>query len=141
MKRNEFIRNISLLGVGLSLTPTRLFALSDHSRIALPNQAVHIPHGNFANTDIERIRIAELDVEVSVQRFMRNGITDCRDDIVIYTIERGSEMALISSNEAGIVVTGFIKGLCIEKSDSSFTLSTKSHRMEIRDDEILVSHR
>lgn len=137
----EFIRNISLVGVGISLAPTQLFAFSDQSRIALPNHAVHIPHGNFANTNLERIRIAELDVEVSVQRFMRNGITDCRDDLTVYTIERGSEMALISTNESGVIVTGSIEGLCIEKSDSSFFLSTKSHRMEIRDKEILVSQR
>lgn len=141
MKRKEFIRNISLVGGGISLAPTRLFAFSDQSRIALPNYAVHIPHGNFANTNLERIRIAELDVEVSVQHFMRNGITDCRDDLTVYTIERGSEMALISTNESGVIVTGSIEGLCVERSNSFVSLSTTSHRMEIRDKEILVSQR
>lgn len=141
MKRKEFIRNISLIGACISLAPTRLFASSSNSKIALPSATTHIPHGNFADANTERIQILELNIEVSVQRFMRNGITDCRDDLTVYTIERGSEMVLISSNESGVIVTGSIEGLCIEKSDSSFSLSTKSHRMEIRDKEILVSQR
>ena len=131
MKRKEFIRNISLVGAGISLAPTRLFAFSDQFRIALPDHAVHIPHGNFANTDLERIRIAELDVEVSVQHFMRNGINASQEDVSVFTFCRDNEFLNVCFDDEGCHTAGKISKLETSHSKNRFSLTNTRFEVEL----------
>jgi hypothetical protein len=132
MKRKEFIRNISLVGVGTSLAPTQLFAFSDKSRIALPNHAVHIPHGNFANTNLERIRIAELDVEVSVQHFMRTGIETDQKDISVFTFHKNGQLLTVCFDNDGCHHSGELVELKTSIGKNRIVLSDNRFEVELK---------
>ncbi len=139
MKRKEFIRNISLVGVGISLAPTRLFGNSAKTTIQLPQASIHVPHGNFANTELEKVLVPELGISISVQRFMRNGIVESENDLTVYTFEKDSETLLISQQNSEIASNGSITGVSLNRLDELISLSNSSHRIEIRNNQILVS--
>lgn len=128
MNRLEFIRNISLTGVGISLTPTRLFADSKHTTVQLPQPAIHLPHGNFAATQLESIHIPELELSISVQHFMRNGLGRCEKDLTVFTLTRNDEVAVMGSD----TVSGFIGGLNITAVKGAFTVANESYQLELR---------
>jgi hypothetical protein len=102
MKRKDFIQRISFLGVGLSLAPWKLVSAKSSIQIfALPNATVHIPHGNFAASESEKLTISEFNLECAVQQFMRNGIEPNDDDLKIVTFQSGQEWMSISITRNG----------------------------------------
>ncbi len=112
MNRKEFIKNISLVGLGVSLTPTRLFASNSPTKsYRLPKPTVHIPHGNFDALEIEKLTIPELNIECTVQQFMRNGISECDDDLTVFTFVSGNEQ----------------QSICITRDGNRFTDGNISH--------------
>lgn len=128
MKRKEFIQKIGFVGVGLGLTPWKLFsATSSTQRFVLPQPSVHIPHGNFAAVEVDKLKISEFDLECSVQQFMRNGIQPSNDDLKIHSFQRNGAFFLVSITRNGIVTTeGGFEGLRINIDSfdsSSFTIS------------------
>ncbi len=102
MKRKDFMRNMSYIGVGLSLAPWKL-ATSKPSiqRFRLPPASVHIPHGNFASTIPAITRIDKMDLDISIQVFMKNGIKQTNDDLTVYSFKKEFEILNVS----------FIKGI------------------------------
>ena len=113
MRRKVFIRNMSFIGAGLSLAPWNLAtANSSIQRFRLPPASVHIPHGNFATAEIEKLTISEFDLECSTQVFMRNGIEQCDDDLTICSFQRADELLTVCFTANGKPLTqGQIKGL------------------------------
>lgn len=130
MKRKEFIRNISLVGAGISLAPTSLFA-SSKQRIQLPEAVLHIPHGNFASQNLERILIDEMAVEVSVQHFMRNGIGRSQKDISVFTFYRKNEVLNVCFDEGGCHTSGEIGGFKLNKSNKLFSLKNNRFQLDL----------
>tara|TARA_R110000868_G_scaffold140638_8_gene356482 strand:- start:385 stop:747 length:363 start_codon:yes stop_codon:yes gene_type:complete len=104
---------MSFIGAGLSLAPWKLAtAESSIQTFRLPPASVHILHGNFATTEIEKLTIPEFDLECSVQVFMRNGIAPCDDDMTICTFQQGDETLHISYlKNSESMAEGGIKGL------------------------------
>ena len=131
MKRKEFIRNISLVGVGISLAPTELFG-SSKQRIQLPEAALHIPHGNFAHLNLERILIEEMEVEVSVQHFMRNGIGRSQKDISVFTFYRKKEVLNVCFDAEGCHTSGEIGGFKLNKSNKQFSISNNHFQLDLK---------
>ena len=131
MKRKEFIRNISLVGVGISLAPIRLFASPSNAQIALPSATTHIPHGNFADANTERIQIPELDIEVSVQHFMRTGIEIDQKDVSVITFWRNQEVLNVCFDKSSCHFSGQIPGLKTAKSKHHFTLANNRFELEL----------
>ena len=115
MKRKEFIRNMSLIGVGLGLAPWKLATANPSiQKFRLPPASVHIPHGNFASSQLEKLTISEINLECSVQLFLRNGIETCESDLIVCSFQRGDEILLVSYTESGeSSVEGKIEGLKI----------------------------
>ena len=130
MKRKEFIRNISLVGAAISLAPTSLFALSKRG-IELPEPAVHIPHGNFADLKLNRILIKEMEVEISVQHFMRNGIGTSQKDISVFTFHRKKEVLNMCFDEEGCHTSGEISGFQLSKSNKLFSLKNEHFQLKL----------
>ena len=128
MNRKEFVRNISLLGVGISLTP---LAFAKHTKLVaqynLPAVSVHIPHGNFAASELVVLRISEMNIEVSIQKFMKNGITDSVEDLTVYTFYRKSEMLSISAIGNKLSSLGQIQGLKFSQVGRILQLSDKNY--------------
>lgn len=123
MNRKEFIRNISLVGAGISLAPTRLFASNRlWSSYSLPEPTVHIPHGNFHASAIEKLTIREMELECTVQQFMRNGITESADDLMVFTFVSGSEHRTICITRNGTrTADGNISGLKVSVNSFNST--------------------
>jgi hypothetical protein len=130
MKRKEFIRNISLVGAGISLAPTRLFANSNTVQIALPIAATHIPHGNFAGANLERILIEEMNIEVSIQHFLRTGIESSDKDISVFTFHRENEVLNVCFDAEGCHTSGKIAGFESRNSDNQFSI--RNNRFEVK---------
>lgn len=131
MKRKEFIRNISLVGAGISLAPTSLFA-SSKQRIQLPEAALHIPHGNFAATKLDRILINEMGIEVSVQHFMRNGIGSGQQDISVFTFHRKDEVVNVCFDNEECHSSGELSGFQLSKSNKQFTISNNHFQLDLK---------
>ena len=124
MKRKEFIRNISLLRAGITLAPAGLLSAKRAIRTyALPEATVHIPHGNFANATIEHVVIPELDVAISVQQFMRNGINASQQDVSVYTFFRKNEVVNICFTGDDVHTSGEFRGLELKHSPHQILLS------------------
>lgn len=132
MKRKEFIRNISLAGAGISLAPTSLFASSRNSQIALPRAITHIPHGNFAEANIDRIRIDELDIEVSVQHFMRTGIEAGQNDISVFTFHKNEQLLTVCFDHDGCHHSGELAGLKTSIGTSRIVLLSNGFELELK---------
>ena len=113
MKRKQFIQKFSLLGVGLGLTPWRLVSANSSTNVyQLPEPTVHIPHGNFASSEVEKAFFSDLNLECSVEQFMRNGIEPSQDDLTVYSFKKGDEMLNIGFTRSGKETTeGSISGL------------------------------
>ena len=128
MNRKEFVRNISLLGVGISLTP---LAFSKQTKLAaqynLPAASVHIPHGNFASSGLIVLHVSEMNIEVTIQKFMKNGITDSEEDLTVYTFHRKNEMLSVSAIGNALSSMGEIQGLRFQKAGHSLQLSDKNY--------------
>ena len=128
MNRKEFVRNISLLGVGISLTP---LAFAKQTKLAaqynLPAVSVHIPHGNFAASELVVLRVSEMNIEVSIQKFMKNGITDSEEDLTVYTFHRKNEMLSVSAIGNELSSMGAIQGLKFRKIGRNLQLSDQKH--------------
>lgn len=102
MNRKSFIHKIGFVGVGLSLTPCKLLsAKPTNQKFTLPKAAIHIPHGNFAATELEKLIIPELNLECSVQQFLRNGIEQNDADLNVFLIQRKHEWVNISFTRIG----------------------------------------
>ncbi|MCF8276244.1 MAG: hypothetical protein K9J17_05860 [Flavobacteriales bacterium] len=130
MKRNTFIQKISFLGVGFSLAPRKLLSADLTGKtFALPKPVIHIPHGNFATMELEKLIIPEYGLECSVQHFMRNGIESSAHDLTVSSFRRGDQFLFISCTSDGKMHTeGEITGLSIEVTSPDcqfFTLSEK----------------
>ena len=113
MKRKEFIRNVSFIGAGLGLAPWNLVTGEPSIQtFRLPAAAVHIPHGNFASSELKKLTISEFDLECSVQLFMRNGISPCEDDLKVFSFQSAEEWMCISLTRVGeSVKRGDIRGM------------------------------
>lgn len=107
---------MSLVGAVLSLAPWKLTAAkSSIQRLRLPPACIHIPHGNFAAAEIEKLAIPEFDLECTVQVFMRNGIDTKDSDLKVLTCQRGEEFLHISITRKGEVSTdGQLDGVSID---------------------------
>jgi|GEM_PF-1546338 len=110
MKRGEFVRNIGLMGVGIVLAPTCFSMASTRKTYRLPTPAIHIPHGNFANTQIETVFIRELGLHASIQHFMRNGIDISTNDVSLVTFSKNNELTIVSFDAGKCIQTGQISG-------------------------------
>jgi hypothetical protein len=123
MKRKQFIRNISLLGAGITLAPAGLLSAKRAIKTyTLPEATVHIPHGNFANATIKHVVIPELDVAISVQQFMRNGINVSEQDVSVYTFFSKNEVVNICFTEDEVHTSGEIRGLELKHSPHQVSL-------------------
>jgi len=113
MKRTEFIQNIGLLGVGFTLIPWKFVSANSTVRVyALPKPAVHIPHGNFASSELEKLFLPDLNLECTVQQFMRNGIEQNENDLTVYSFKRDDEILTIGFTRSGkTTFDGNISGL------------------------------
>lgn len=111
MKRGEFVRIIGLMGVGIVLAPTRFSVASTRKTYRLPTPAIHIPHGNFANTQVETVFIRELGLHASIQHFMRNGVDPSTDDVSVVTFSKDNELMIVSFDAEKCIQTGQISGL------------------------------
>lgn len=121
---------MSLIGAGLGLAPWKLVSANQSTKtFALPNPVIHIPHGNFAATELEKLIIPEYGLECSVQHFMRNGIESSAQDITVSSFRRGSQFLFISFTSDGTMNTeGEITGLNIKVASADcrfFTLTEK----------------
>ena len=128
MKRKEFIKNISLAGVGITLAPTIVIAAKPAIKTyTLPKASIHVPHGNFASIDSRIVEIRALNMKCSVQLFMRNGINPCYDDLKVFSFQSDGQWMSIAITRAGNrTVSGSISGIevNIESFDSdSFTVA------------------
>ena len=118
MNRKNFIRNMSIIGVSVSLSPWKLVgAESSIQRFRLPPASVHIPHGNFATNKTEQLLIPELNLSVTCQVFMKHGICSSTDDLKITTIQRGKQILNVSLSNNVLESAGNIEGveLILEK--------------------------
>ncbi len=103
MNRKAFIQKISFVGVGLSLTPWKLASGKPPIQtFALPRATVHIPHGNFAAADLEKLTVREFDLACTVQQFMRNGIEPNSDDLKVFSFDSGQEQFTICLTRNGM---------------------------------------
>ena len=136
MKRKQFIRNISLVGAGIGLAPTALFGSSHSSRIALPTAAVHIPHGNFATVNCSPVEISEMNLAVSVQKFLKDGITKSEYDLTVYTFKGKNEVLNVGLNSKGCWHSGSLKGVELSSFHPGFTLQNEAYRISIELDNL-----
>lgn len=129
MKRHEFIQKISFLGVGLSVTPWKLISAKPSIQtFTLPKPAIHIPHGNFATTELDKLVIPELNLECTVQQFMRNGIEQSDADLKVFSIQSNHEWITIAITRDGQVIKkGKISGMkvSIDSFDDPFLSISK----------------
>ena len=113
MKRKDFIQKLTLVGVGFGLTPTSAFALHGSVRsYRLPRATIHIPHGNFATSQQEKLIIPECGIECQVQQFMRNGIEASKDDLTVYSFSCNGQFLNMGQTRDGVSFSnGHIDGL------------------------------
>jgi len=128
MKRKAFIQKFSFVGVGLSLTPWKLLAAKPSIQtFTLPKATIHIPHGNFAATQLETLHIPEFGLNCTVQQFMRNGIEPNDDDLKVFSFQRKQEWLSISITRNGQAISdGKLSGLNVSVGsfdDSFFSIS------------------
>ena len=143
MKRKEFIRNVGFLGVGVSLAPWKLVtAKSSIQRFRLPPASVHIPHGNFAATNLKSLYIPEMELEITVQMFMRNGIEFSPQDLTVYNIARGSESINVGLSNGSTVIVGRIKDIQTQSDNKKVHFESNDFTLILSDDEdvILIKH-
>lgn len=131
MNRKEFIRNISLVGVGVFLAPTRLLASSKEFTVQLPLATVHVPHGNFAQAPFQRVSIPELNLAVSVQHFMRNGIASTPNDISVFTFQKKDDILNVCFDDEGCHTFGSISGLVSDKTKTEFSLGNEQFEAKL----------
>ena len=131
MKRSTFIRYISLTGIGLTLTSSRLFALTSRPRLVLPKTEVHIPHGNFAAAKFPTTMIRELNLTVSVQRFLACGIAQSENDLNVYIFKRKDEILVMGLNSKGSWQSGSLKGIELSTSYKGFALQNQVYQISI----------
>lgn len=133
MKRLEFLRNMSLIGAGLALAPIRLFSKNSNVRsYRLPKATVHIPHGNFAASENELLTISELEIQLSVERFMRNGIEECGDDLLVVSISRANESIMVCFSANQSEVSGTIRGLDLNNTSEVIKIESTSSILKLR---------
>ncbi len=129
MKRHEFIQKISFLGVGLSLTPWKLLSAKPPiQKFTLPRPAIHIPHGNFAATELDKLVLPELNLECTVQQFMLNGIEPNDADLKVFSIQSNQEWITIAITRRNQVIEkGKISGLklSVDSFDDPFLSISK----------------
>lgn len=120
MKRKEFIRNISLVGVGVTLTPvSSLFGNHGVKTYALPEPTIHIPHGNFSSSELKKLTIPELSLDCTVELFLRDGITEKSDDLSVYSFHRSEQLLQVGITRAGdAFLEGNIDGFEIDVEES-----------------------
>jgi hypothetical protein len=135
MRRKDFIRNMSFIGAGLSLAPWNLAtANSSIQRFRLPPASVHIPHGNFAANQLETLSISELDMECSVQHFMRNGIDKSTNDLIVYTFSKEDEILNLGFCQNTWSVDGEIEGLKLSTSSNKVVLRNADYELKLEVD-------
>jgi hypothetical protein len=132
MKRLEFVRNISLIGAGLSLAPINLFANNSKCiQYRLPEPVVHIPHGNFYAEDKNELLIPEVGLIVTVERFMKHGIEASSDDLTVFTLVKGRETLNLAFRKQGSTSCGTIKSLEVITTQNSAQLRCQGFQFEL----------
>jgi hypothetical protein len=135
MKRNEFIRNMSFIGVGLSLAPWNLATANPSiQRLPLPPSCIHIPHGNFAVLNPETVFIQELNLTVSIQYFMRNGIKESANDLTVYSFSKEGEILNLGHCQNTWAVDGKVEGISPFTSFNELTLRSANHELKLEID-------
>lgn len=114
-----------MAGAAAMLAPAILVSASE-KRIRL-NQNVHVPHGNFFETEKNWVAVEEMDIECSMDQYLRNGVDAHELDLQVLKIRRGNEVLLISSGKAGIQSTGSIAGLAL----TGTKLASQTHVLEL----------
>jgi hypothetical protein len=127
VNRKTFIRSFGLVGAGLAFAPTGLFGEESSTRsYRLPPPTVHIPHGNFATNELEKLTIPEMGLECTVQQFMRNGIEPSTDDLTVYSFRSEEEWLNVSFTRSGKEFSiGNISGLKLKFDDSKIKVEFK----------------
>lgn len=121
-----------LIGAGFTLTPWKLVgAESSIQRFRLPPASVHIPHGNFASEEVQKLYISEMNVSISSQIFMKNGIESSENDLSIYTIKSGNEVVIITPTDEYSSTAGDIQNLSVRISKTMVILNSPLHRLHI----------
>lgn len=125
---------MGFIGAGLSLAPWN-FTTSKPSiqTLTLPKATIHIPHGNFAAAAIDSRYIPELDVEISVQRFMRNGIVASQQDVSVYTFTRQEETLNLCYRDGEWHTSGEISGVKWQPNDHQMILSNAKFELLLED--------
>ena len=106
MKRLRFIRNMSMVGIGIGLTSWKFAGAKSTTRaIKIPAASVHIPHGNFSTAKLNTVYLEEMDLTMSLQRFMRNGILECDEDMILLSFSRQNHdlMICVGRNELEMI--------------------------------------
>ena len=110
------------------LAPSTLVSASER-QIRL-SENVHVPHGNFFDAEEKWISIEEMNIEGSVDQYLRNGVADHELDLHVFKFRRGNEVLIISKGRDGFRSVGSISGIELngsEISDSSMVLSLSAN--------------
>ena len=134
MKRKDFIQKIGFLGVGLSLIHWKLLSAKTTIRtFTLPQAAIHIPHGNFAATEVEKLMIPEFNLQCTVQQFMHNGISTSNNDLTVYSFQSDKEVLNVSFTRNGQRLShGHISGLQLMFRHSEIEATFNNHPFVLR---------
>lgn len=114
-----------MAGAAAMLAPSMLVSASE-KRIRL-DQNVHVPHANFFETEEKWVAVEEMDIECSMEQYLRNGVDAHELDLRVLKIRRGNEVLLISFGKAGIQSTGSIAGLAF----TGTKLASQTHVLEL----------
>jgi len=99
---------------------------------------MYIPHGNFAVTKLESLYIPEMDIEITVQRFMRNGIESSHQDLTVYNIARGEEAINVGLSHDSPLIVGGITGMQTQLEDTQVSFESNNFRLILTEGEEVV---
>lgn len=103
---------MSIIGAGFTLTPWKLVgAETSIQRFRLPPASIHIPHGNFASEEVQKLYISEMNLSISSQIFLKHGIQASKEDLEVFTIQRNNEFLNVSICGNEVMQNGQINDL------------------------------
>lgn len=138
MKRTAFIRNAGLLGAGIVLAPIGFATAKNAKHYQLPKAVQHVPHGNFAATEAERVHVPEMNMDVSVEHFMRNGIEACDQDVSVYTFSRKNEVLKACFADGEWTTAGRLTGVQHRQSSERFLIGCAPFELQLTPDSSIL---
>lgn len=133
---------MALVGVGLGLAPTALFAANTSVKTySLPKAVVHIPHGNFATSKPEVLHIPQANMQLTAETFMRNGIAISEQDLQLYTFKKNNEVLQLCESADGLATSGQIDGWQVTANDNTVHLTNHnfSLTLDLRQQQVLLA--